>query len=182
MLPDVWSQHDLILYVENIEIFNGYLQGFQNKLRFLCTLLIYLCFDAAEEVWRLRPFRPSACLWLNIPTNLFGGFSSNSEWELFIKNFPSKHEFGESRSSDSCAIHRDANEFLAVLSTFIELFWWNSIYKISQKNPLNYEFHEYRCRERHLLFRSLMDLYPFFPRLLPEFVSKSMISAYNNVQ
>ena len=56
-------------------------------------------------------------------TNPLGGFSSNSVWELFIKNFRSKREFRESRSGDGCAIHRDENEFLAVLSVFIELFW-----------------------------------------------------------
>jgi hypothetical protein len=52
-------------------------------------------------------------------TNPFGGFSLNSVWELFIKNVPSKHEFRESRSSDSCAVHRDVIEYLAVFSIFI---------------------------------------------------------------
>ena len=63
MVPAVSCQHgDLILYVENIEILNGHLHGFWNKLLFLYVLLIYRFLDAAEEMWRLRPLRPSVCL------------------------------------------------------------------------------------------------------------------------
>lgn len=120
---------------------------------------------------------PSVCLFvcdIISAINPFGRFSLNSVWWLFIKNFPSKHEFRESRSNDSCVIHRDVNEFLAVLCIFIELFCWNSIRKFSHKTQLNYEFHEYRFRKRPILFRSLMNLYTFFASLFPEFGSKSI--------
>ena len=72
-------------------------------------------------MWRRRPCaRPSVCDLLLVIKSLMGLYEIR--YRLFYKMVSSMLKFRENQLSESHAFFRDINQFLSVLSTFLDRF------------------------------------------------------------